>query len=81
MDMFSVGNNPNGTTDWNGSISEVFTYSALLTDTEKQKVDSYLAIKYGLTLSGGTMDYIDSNTGVIRSTGSNSGYTNDITII
>ncbi|GGF25075.1 DUF6923 family protein [Echinicola rosea] len=35
---------------WDGQISEVILYAGDLTDTEKRSVDSYLAIKYGITL-------------------------------
>ncbi|WP_374755141.1 hypothetical protein [Arcicella aurantiaca] len=36
---------------WNGNISEVVLYDRNLTPTEKDKVDTYLAVKYGSTLS------------------------------
>ena len=36
---------------WNGSIPEIILYDRNLTNTEKQKIESYLAIKYGTTLS------------------------------
>ncbi|WP_148270275.1 LamG domain-containing protein [Haliscomenobacter hydrossis] len=36
---------------WNGSIPEIILYDRNLTNTEKQKIESYLAIKYGSTLS------------------------------
>ncbi len=43
-DLQSVGN-------YNGRISEVIAYDRVLTDIEKQKIYSYLAIKYGHTLT------------------------------
>ncbi|MCU0467176.1 MAG: hypothetical protein MUF58_01125 [Arcicella sp.] len=62
MDFTLVGNG--GTSDgmftiggweaveiWKGKIYEVVVYDRNLTTTEKQKVDSYLAIKYGSTLT------------------------------
>jgi len=62
MDFTAVGNG--GTTDgmftiggweaveiWKGKIYEVVLYDRNLTATEKQRVDSYLAIKYGSTLA------------------------------
>ena len=35
---------------WYGSLPEVINYNRVLTDPEKNRVNSYLAIKYGLTL-------------------------------
>ncbi len=39
------------TQDLDGRISEFLIYNTVLSTTERQQVDSYLAIKYGLTLS------------------------------
>jgi hypothetical protein len=36
---------------WNGYIPEIILYDRNLTNTEKQKIETYLAIKYGTTLS------------------------------
>jgi hypothetical protein len=52
-----------------------------LTDAQRNRVESYLAIKYGITLdqSGGGQDYHDSNGGnAIWSAPDNSGYGYDI---
>ncbi|WP_077568808.1 S-layer homology domain-containing protein [Paenibacillus ihbetae] len=49
---------------FNGRISEVILYNRKLEDYERQKVNSYLALKYGLTLkneNGQPMDYIASD--------------------
>lgn len=46
-----------------GSISEVILYNRTLDSDERQKVNSYLALKYGLTLKdedGQPTDYVDS---------------------
>ena len=40
-----------------GDIAEVILYSSELTDTERTRVESYLAIKYGITLNNGNYDY------------------------
>ena len=52
VDKFSLGNGESGAgnEDWDGLISEVFTYDRVLTPTERRQVESYLAIKYGKTL-------------------------------
>lgn len=45
-----------------GSIAEVITYNSVLNATDRQKVNSYLALKYGFDLGNGTpMDYLASN--------------------
>ncbi|MEN9609254.1 MAG: hypothetical protein RLZZ628_68 [Bacteroidota bacterium] len=43
---------------WNGQLAEVIVFASALTDPERFKVESYLAIKYGITL---THDYVDYN--------------------
>lgn len=38
----------------NGSYAELLVYNNVLSDADRAKVESYLAIKYGITLTGGT---------------------------
>ena len=74
---------------WNGSfdgrIAEVVTYNARKTDAnssqERNRIQSYLAIKYGITLgvNGTTQDYVDSNGTLIWEQLENLGYNYDIT--
>jgi hypothetical protein len=51
-----IGQNPASTGDFSGVISEIIVWSAaagqVVSEADIQKVDSYLAIKYGITLSG-----------------------------
>ncbi|WP_435579206.1 LamG domain-containing protein [Gilvibacter sp.] len=68
---------------WNGSfggrIAEVITYSATNTDgsltDNRNRIQSYLAIKYGITLgvNGVSQDYVDSNGNVIWDQSSDGG--------
>lgn len=37
--------------DWKGPAAELIGYTSTITATERQKIHSYLAIKYGITLS------------------------------
>ncbi|MFD1292839.1 LamG-like jellyroll fold domain-containing protein [Lutibacter holmesii] len=64
----------NGTNGFQGYVSEVITYSTTLDDAELQKIYSYLALKYGMTLDNTddvtNGDYIDSD-GVVIWEGSN----------
>ncbi len=46
---------------FNGYISEVIAYNRPLTAPELQRVESYLAIKYGVTLNSGTTNYLASD--------------------
>lgn len=47
--MFTIGSYE-GVENWNGDISEVILYDRNLTTQEKQRVESYLSIRYGNTL-------------------------------
>ncbi|MDM8565044.1 choice-of-anchor Q domain-containing protein [Candidatus Halobeggiatoa sp. HSG11] len=64
---------------WNGQISEIILYDKALDATERQQVNSYLSLKYGLTLDSG-INYLasDGSTVIYPSTGTHSGYINDI---
>ncbi|HEY1167145.1 MAG TPA: right-handed parallel beta-helix repeat-containing protein, partial [Chitinophaga sp.] len=46
---------------WLGNMGEVIAYNRVLSDVERQTVESYLALKYGITLSNGAIDYLASN--------------------
>ena len=64
-----------------GRILEVITYSSRKNDTpERNQIESYLAIKYGITLgvNGTSQDYVASNGEVIWDVLANSGYNYDI---
>ncbi|MFN3967858.1 LamG-like jellyroll fold domain-containing protein [Flavobacterium sp.] len=70
---------------WDGSlegrIAEIITFSSRKNDvTERTKIESYLAIKYGITLgvSGTSQNYVDSSNNVIWDATANSGYNNKI---
>ncbi|WP_157716053.1 beta strand repeat-containing protein [Roseivirga echinicomitans] len=80
---FGVGNHddPNVASQFNGRIAEVLVFSDDLTENEKQKVESYLAIKYGITRNaGGTAseDYLSSAGTITWDWSEQSVYNNDI---
>lgn len=52
---------------YGGDILEVITYDTRNTDENRRKIESYLAIKYGITLgnNGTSLDYVDSNRNTI----------------
>ncbi|MCB0738779.1 MAG: T9SS type A sorting domain-containing protein [Bacteroidetes bacterium] len=60
---------------WNGPIAEQIVYSGTITDAERKKITSYLAIKYGVSLPH---NYVNSNGDIIWNYGANSNYSNHI---
>lgn len=67
---------------YNGSIAETIVYEGVLTTLNRSKIESYLAIKYGVTLSQATpQDYVYSDGTTILWDASVVGttYNNDIT--
>ncbi|MFK5959675.1 MAG: choice-of-anchor D domain-containing protein [Lutibacter sp.] len=62
-------------------IAEIITYSSRQDDaTERNKIEGYLAIKYGITLgiNGASQDYVDSAGNVIWDVLVNTGFNYDI---
>ncbi len=74
---YSVNRDKNfiGNSNWDdnfvGDIPEVIIYNRELTATEQQKVNSYLAIKYGITLDSGKVDYLASSGDTVWSVADN----------
>ena len=71
---------------WNGLIMEGITYNRSLTGAEAQRVNSYLALKYGITLRTVDNDasitegnYVSSAGTVIWNKTANSAYHNNVT--
>ncbi|WP_158449007.1 LamG-like jellyroll fold domain-containing protein [Nonlabens marinus] len=76
----------------NGQLTEVFSYRTRKSNTEQQRIYSYLSIKNGVSLQApttslsvndhqATWDYIDSNGDVIWDFASNSGFAYDVAAI
>jgi hypothetical protein len=72
---------------WKGRIPEFIAYSQSLTDTDIAKINSYLAVKYGVTLGQGNgavysntnnVNYVASNGTVIWNATANSAYNYNI---
>ncbi|PJN57710.1 hypothetical protein PAEAM_39230 [Paenibacillus sp. GM1FR] len=67
---------------WEGTIEEIIVFDHALTDAERQKVSTYLAIKYGYTLDQTTANsYVDSNMTTIWDAQENEVYTHRVTSI
>jgi hypothetical protein len=85
---FRVGDSGGGEY-WNGTINEVIAFNYELTALEMQKVNTYLAIKYGVTLGQGNgnvglnngYNYIATDGTTLWNTTTNTGYNNDIAVI
>jgi hypothetical protein len=82
---FSLNGNVGSFLD--GKLSEIISYSTPKSITEKKRIESYLAIKNGVTLHAinsttvtalGDTDYVDSNGSVIWNSIANNGYNYDI---
>lgn len=62
-----------------GDVSEVIAYTTPVSNSDRIKVESYLAIKYGVSMNNGTgMDYINSAGTTIWSSTTNTGYNNRV---
>ena len=62
-------------------IAEIITFSSRQDDTtERTKIESYLAVKYGITLgiNGASQDYVDSFGNIIWDVSANTGFNYDI---
>ncbi|XZF14017.1 beta strand repeat-containing protein [Chitinophagaceae bacterium MMS25-I14] len=77
--LASIGSDPGSGQLWSGQIGEILAYQAVLTPTEQRKINSYLAVKWGLTMAGGDSSYLASDGTVIWNATSNTGYKNRIT--
>ncbi|MFN0082001.1 MAG: beta strand repeat-containing protein, partial [Ferruginibacter sp.] len=63
-------------------IAEVIIYSNTLTSAERNKIESYLAVKYGFTLNqaaANNNNYVATNAAITWDRALNSAYANDIT--
>jgi hypothetical protein len=80
---FGIGNHsvPNVASQFNGKIAESIVYSDDLTANERQRVESYLAVKYGITRNAGgtaTEDYLAADSGIIWDWSEQPSYSNNI---
>lgn len=75
-----IGNHATNVDDGglNGYFAEMIAYNTDLSTGNRQRVETYLAVKYGITLNS-SMDYIRRDGTIIYpSTGSHSGFVSDI---
>lgn len=55
---FESGNNMG---NMNGNIAEVIVLNEKANDSERSRINSYLALKYGMTLNNGASNYVDTS--------------------
>lgn len=67
-------NDANGSNAWNGNIAEVIAFATSEDDVDRQKIETYLAIKYGITLAN---NYLATDGSTVIYDVSN-GFANDI---
>jgi hypothetical protein len=79
--QYWVGKNFDVQGSLNGRVAEIFTFAQRVPDADRQKIESYLAIKYGITLGASTeaqKDYINSFGDEVWDISVNSGYNYDV---
>jgi hypothetical protein len=65
---------------FNGDVNEVINYATALSNSDRQKVDTYLAVKYGITLDQTTpLSYLDTAGTTIWDGTANAIYNKNIT--
>lgn len=76
----SVGSAGPGTSDfYNGKIADLVVFKTALTAVDRSRVESYLSIKYGITLDQtSSQNYLSSASSIIWDASANSGYNNNI---
>jgi len=78
--QFTIGQRDGGGLPFDGDVLEAISYSSRLDNASLRRIESYLSIKYGLTLNQNTLqDYLDSlgNT-IYDSNGTLSNYVSNI---
>jgi hypothetical protein len=75
---YIIGKNANSPMgNLNGRVAEIFTFAEKVNDADRQKIESYLAIKYGITLGNGEQaekNYINSFNNVVWDITANAGF-------
>jgi hypothetical protein len=79
---FSVGASANGLSQIDGKIAEVIVYNIKHTPSQRNQIESYLAVKYGITLDQTTpTNYVNSANNIIWNAATNTGFDKNITVI
>ena len=78
--QFWMGRSEGWDGSWDGRIGEIITLDSRASDADRNKILSYLAIKYGITLgvNGTSVSYTNSAYNTIWNATANAGYNYDI---
>lgn len=77
--QFQVGSTGDGTNNFGGTIYEQIVYSSILSNADRRKVESYLAIKYGTPIDQTTaQNYTNSDGTVIWNGTTHATYKNNV---
>lgn len=79
--QYAIGGNIGSIGSLNGRIAEIFTFATKLGSADRQKIESYLAIKYGITLGGSAealKNYVSSFGTTVWDITANSGFNYDV---
>ncbi len=71
---FRIGDNFSGAGSFDGKLAEIVDYSTRNSDANRRDIESYLALKYGITLDISSENYTDGGAAIYQQTG----YANDI---
>ncbi|MGE4512555.1 MAG: hypothetical protein AB7E26_01905, partial [Chryseobacterium sp.] len=81
LNIGRIGTRQSGSENWNGVIGEVIYYNTIPSSTDKQRIDSYLGLKYGVTLGTNSSPFTYLSSDAVNNTsfwtGSNT-YQNNI---
>jgi hypothetical protein len=70
LTRINVGGRAAGTQSWDGYVCEVLYFTSVLTTGQRQRVERYLAAKWGASLSAPSTVYVDSVAGDDAANGS-----------
>lgn len=79
--VYTIGSRYTGSASkyMTGTIAEVILYDTLLSAAQRNQVESYLAVKYGITLNQSTaQNYTNSSGSIVWNATTNSAYANNI---
>jgi len=72
---FFIASDETSSAFWDGNIGDMIIYTGTLTSNQQNQIESYLAVKYGITKSG---DYLSSNGTTIWNATTGAGFLNDL---
>ena len=77
---YKIGKNFDSQGSLNGRVAEILTFAERVPDTDRPKIETYLAVKYGITLgvNGTSKDYINSSGTKIWDVAANNGFNYNI---